>query len=176
MTERGGFMPCATIRLLLPLTKASVAKSLEINFGSINDLKFHRADIIIAHRNSVGSIDDIEKIKRYCLLNNAAFVYDLDDDLLALSSDHPQFAGFDSTKQVVRHALASAHQLWVSTQVLADRYSQFGQNIAVVPNTLDRRVWRPANNPPPSGQPVEFLYMGTTTHADDFAQLILPAF
>ena len=176
MTEHGGFMPCATIRLLLPLTKAPVASSIEVKFGSINDLEFQAANIVIAHRNSVSSIDELGKIKRYCLLNNAAFVYDLDDDLLALGSDHNQFAGFDSTKPVVRHALMSAHQIWVSTQTLANRYRQFGRNITVVPNTLDRRVWRPVNNSSPPGQPVQFLYMGTPTHQHDFVKLILPAF
>jgi glycosyltransferase involved in cell wall biosynthesis len=176
MTAQGGLMPCAAIRLLLPLTKEVVANAVKVRFGPIDDLEFQRADIVIAHRISLSSLEDIEKIRRYCRFNNAKFVYDIDDDFMALASDHNQFAYFDTVKPIVHHALTSADQIWVSTQTLADRFRQFGRDIAIVPNTLDRRVWKAASGHSPQNQIVQFLCMGTVTHQEDFSTLVLPAF
>jgi hypothetical protein len=176
MTEQGGLLPCASIRLLLPLTKEVVANAVKVRFGPIDDLEFQRADVVIAHRISLSSLEQVEKIRKYCRLNNAKFVYDIDDDFLALGSDHSQSATYEVFKPIVGYALTSADQIWVSTQTLADRYRQFARDIAVVPNALDRRVWKPASAAPRRNQAVQFLYMGTTTHRKDFSSLVLPGF
>jgi glycosyltransferase involved in cell wall biosynthesis len=176
MTEQGGLMPCASIRLLFPLTKEVVANAVKVRFASVDDLEFQRADVVIAHRISLSSLEDIERIRKYCGANNAKFVYDIDDDFLALGSDHTQSATYQVFKPIIEFALTSADQIWVSTQTLADRYRQFGRDIAVVPNALDRRVWKPASAAPRRNIAVQFLYMGTTTHREDFSSLVLPGF
>src|SRR5450759_1126177 len=100
MTEQGGLMPCASIRLLLPLTKEVVANAVKVRFASIDDLEFKRADVVIAHRISPSSLEDIDKIKKYCRRNNAKFVYDIDDDFLALGFDHNQSATYEVFKPI----------------------------------------------------------------------------
>jgi glycosyltransferase involved in cell wall biosynthesis len=158
------------------LTKDVVTDALNISFGSVDDLQFQDADVIIAHRISLHRIQDVERVKTYCRENGAKFVYDIDDDLLALESDHTQSEVYESFKPVVRHALATADQVWVSTPILAERYRLPTRDVTIIPNELDPRVWNPADATREQNHTIRFLYMGTPTHRSDFSELVLPAF
>ena len=176
MTARRTLMPCASIRLFLPLTKEVVMRAMNVAFVPIEDAHLRRADVIIAHRISLTCVEDVERVERYCRSNKAKFAYDLDDDLLGLDSDHVNFEGFDRLKPVVRRALESADQIWTATEVLAERCREFGPDVVTIPNALDRRIWSPPIATPEDGRVTRFLYMGTPTHREDLATIVLPAF
>ncbi len=60
--------------------------------------------------------------------------------------------------------------MWVSTPALAETLAELRDDVRVVPNGLDERLW--AGFPPPTQPrqgPVRILFMGTATHDADFA-------
>jgi glycosyltransferase involved in cell wall biosynthesis len=71
----------------------------------------------------------------------------------------------------------SAPTIEVSTRTLAERFDGIAQRILVLPNELDRRVWRACHNEDSDLHcPVRLLCMGTSTHRGDFDKLIVPGF
>jgi SAM-dependent methyltransferase len=180
IAERGaaGFLsPCAYLRLFLPLTKPGVERSLKVRFVPLEAINGCAADVVITHRVALTELSDLEAIHDFCRKNGAKWIFDLDDDLLALSSDHPENNYYQQLKPIILWAAVNADQMWVSTAALADTYRSIATDVVTVPNTLDYRVWRPelSTEPVPEG-PVRFVYMGTSTHKVDFEELIAPSF
>ena len=146
IAERGGsgfFSPCGYLRLFLPLTKSGVERELNVRFVSVDGIDDYPADIVVTHRVALISLDDVEKVQRYCRRTKAQWIFDLDDDLLALNDDHPESNHYHALKPIILSSAANADQMWASTSTLADTYRSITADVAVVPNTLDQRVWRP---------------------------------
>jgi glycosyltransferase involved in cell wall biosynthesis len=176
LTARRTPTPCASIRLFLPLTKETVMRAMNVTFAPIENIGFRRAELVIAHSISLTSVEDVATVERYCRRNNAKFAYDLDDDLLALGSDHTQSDVYEGFKPAVRKALESADQIWTSTEVLAERCRQYGPDVVTIPNALDRRIWSPPIARPIDSRVTRFLYMDMQTHREGLSTIVLPAF
>jgi len=108
-------------------------------------------------------------------VTGARLLYDLDDDLLNISLDHADAALLRPKGGMVRRMINGADQVWVSTEALRDRLHAARNDLVLVPNGIDERLWL-ANPPRPRRRfsPFRILYMGTQTHAADLA-LIAPA-
>lgn len=173
----GFFSSCGYLRLFLPLTKPGVERSLKVRFVAIDSIAAYPADVIITHRFALTNLADVEKVREHCRKTNAQWIFDLDDDLLALADDHPESGHYRSLKPIILSSAANADQMWVSTPTLAETYQSITDSVAVVPNTLDHRVWRPgAADTATQDGPTRFVYMGTSTHKPDFEELIAPGF
>jgi SAM-dependent methyltransferase len=176
--RHGSLTPCAYIRLFLPLTKPGVSDTLHARFVRSEQLEELRADAVIAHRVSLPTPAEVDRVVRYSRKVGARLIYDIDDDLLALGTDHPEGAHFARFKPAILCALANADQVWVSTAALADAYRALARDIIVIPNTLDHRLWhtQPVQGPAAASDVVRFMCMGTPTHRADFNVLIAPGF
>ena len=66
--------------------------------------------------------------------------------------------------------MRSADAVWVSTPALAATLAELRDDVRVMENGLDERLWvaAPPSTPPRQG-PVRILFMGTATHDADFA-------
>jgi SAM-dependent methyltransferase len=172
----GSLSPCAYLRLFLPLTKPIASRSVAVRFARVEDIDLYRADVVISHRVSLPKVADAVKVRRYCDRIGAKWIFDLDDDLLALSNDHPEqeiYAGF---KPAILSAAAGADRMWVSTAELAQTYARFACEISIVRNTLDHRIWRAPAPSDDATAPIRFIYMGTSTHRQDFEKIVAPSF
>jgi glycosyltransferase involved in cell wall biosynthesis len=68
-----------------------------------------------------------------------------------------------------------AGAVWLSTAALARTLAELRDDVRIVPNGLDERLWAALPRPTAARQgPVRILFMGTATHDADFA-LIGPA-
>jgi glycosyltransferase involved in cell wall biosynthesis len=66
--------------------------------------------------------------------------------------------------------IKGADAVWVSTPALAETVTELRDDVRVVPNGLDERLWTALPPPtPPRQGPVRILLMGTATHDGDFA-------
>ncbi len=169
---------CAYIRLFLPLTKPTATGTLTTRFVAADRLNDDcRADIVISHRAALRTLDEVDRVVRFCRKASAKFVFDLDDDLLALGEDHSDYAQVFPLKPAILKAISMADQVWVSTAALAEVCRAVARDVVVLPNTLDHRVWR--SQIPDyslSTEVIRFMYMGTATHRSDFHALIAPSF
>jgi GT2 family glycosyltransferase/glycosyltransferase involved in cell wall biosynthesis len=168
--------PCAYIRLLQPLDHPAVAVGLEVSLAPPGvPVTALAADTIVTHRTAVGTAAEAAALLAHCRSRGITLVYDLDDDLLALPPAHPDAARLAPLAPVVARLLTGADIVTVSTPALAARLARRRRAVRVVANGLDERLWA---DPPPArlrrGGPVRILYMGSQTHAADFA-LVVPA-
>ncbi len=174
--DDGTLTPCAYIRLLLPLDHPRSGAGLDVTVappgvppGAL------RADAIVTHRHAIAAPEQAQALLRHCRSNGIRLIYDLDDDLLSLPPGHPDAARLVPLAPTVARLLAEADVVSVSTPALAAQLARERPDAQVVANGLDERLWA---DPLPArlrrGGLVRILYMGSQTHAGDFA-LVVPA-
>jgi glycosyltransferase involved in cell wall biosynthesis len=168
--------PCGYIRLVLPMTKKVSAAAMRIRLAEPAMSESDRFDVLITQRLALPTRAMIDEAVARCRAVGAKFVYDIDDDLLGISADHPDQREYRGLDIVVRHALACADQVWVTNDEMKRRYSPLARDVVVVPNSLDSRVWKSARRKPTPEKAVSFLYMGTASHRPDFLDIVEPAF
>jgi processive 1,2-diacylglycerol beta-glucosyltransferase len=109
-------------------------------------------------------------------------IYDLDDDVLDLPPDHPDFRSpFRHRRQRAKYEwfLARADAITVSTRALDPRMRKFGDQVYLIRNYIDSRMGLPSfrpEEPAPRDPPAVWTlgYAGTRTHASDFQPLVGP--
>ncbi len=173
--ETGALTPCAYIRLLQPLDHPAIGGDWNIVLADAEEALRYRADIIATQRYAVPDLDAAEALIRHCREQDIALVYDLDDDLRHIPREHPDARLLRPRARLVTRMVRDADAVWVSTQPLAETLAALRDDVEVVPNGLDERLWLayPPPSPPRHG-PIRILFMGTATHDADFA-IVEPA-
>jgi len=106
-------------------------------------------------------------------------VYDLDDNVLELPPDHPDFRSpFRHRRQTAKYEwfLARADAVTVSTRALDPLVRKFGDRIFVLRNYMEAGPDALRSRPEDAGVPAvpTLGYAGTRTHAPDFRPLTGP--
>ena len=96
-------------------------------------------------------------------------VFELDDALTMLPSTHEGYKYFQSVRPQIENYLKNADLVTVTTPKLKELYSHFNENIEVLPNTVDTRVWLSAEPRPSQNGKISILFSGTVTHQHDLA-------
>jgi glycosyltransferase involved in cell wall biosynthesis len=166
---------CAYIRLMLPLTHPVNADSLIVSSGP----DYAKADVLVVDRTwspgiSPAAAKDLIKRAR---ADGACVVYSIDDNLLDLKPEGFNRWPFTTEElMAVRCFAREADGIIVTTQLLKERLARLNQNIFVVPNVLDERLWgsgslveTPANG---CNKARVIGYMGTHTHDSDLRMIL----
>ena len=185
--DNGAFTPCAYIRLLLPLDRASRDGALDLVVADAESAARYHADIIVTQRHGVADPSAADRLAAHARTTGARLYYDLDDDLLNIPRGHPDAKVLRPKAKTVQRLLRHADRVLVSTSALAEALRPNRDDAVVVPNALDERLWCGAAASHPMGWhpmgwhqggahrgPVRILCMGTATHNSDFA-MIQPA-
>jgi GT2 family glycosyltransferase/glycosyltransferase involved in cell wall biosynthesis len=171
----GSFTPCAQIRLLRPLDHPVTGAGMRVTLADAASARDYRADLFLTQRHAIPSIAAADALADHAAKGGAALVFDLDDDLIDIPDAHPEAAMLRPKAAVVAHMVRRADVVRVSTPALAARVAPVARRVAIVPNALDERIWRPRGPAPRDlARPVRLLCMGTATHDADFA-MIRPA-
>ena len=166
---------CAYIRLILPLTQPLVRRHFDVRFISAAELPYFRPDVVIAQRLAFNSLSAVEGLMAHCRETNASLIYEIDDDLLSIGEDHAEYRHYRVSAEFIRSVSSQSKEVWVSTSCLAEKFSGLNTSVTVLQNTLDDRIWTgPAERD--ADDSARILYMGTTSHSDDFRSVFLPAF
>ena len=171
----GALTPCAYIRLLQPLDHPAIGGTWDIVLADADAALSYRADIIVTQRYAVPDVDAADALIRHCRDHDIPLLYDLDDDLRHIPRDHPDAKLLRPRARTISRLIRGAGAVWVSTPALAETLADLRDDVRVVPNGLDERLWAawPPPSPPRQG-PVRILFMGTATHDADFA-IVEPA-
>jgi len=94
-------------------------------------------------------------------------VYEIDDAITMLPEDNPTFNTFNKARPQINEYLIEADLVTVSTSKLKSLYSSHNNNIAVLPNCLDMRIWSGSVERENADDTVRILFSGTKTHAND---------
>jgi GT2 family glycosyltransferase/glycosyltransferase involved in cell wall biosynthesis len=167
--------PCAYIRLLQPLDHPQIREDMQVVLAEPGEALRYRVDVVACQRHSVTEPDEAKELVAHCRATGARLLYDLDDDLIGLPPEHADYAALAPRIAAVTEMVRSADAVWVATAALRERIAAFRQDVRVVPNGLDERLWRAVAPPErlPFGS-LRLLFMGTATHDADF-RLVLPA-
>ena len=170
---------CGFIRGLLPLNE--LAKSGEFDFTVVEPDRVtdYVADLFFTQRTAIESADTAKDIIAHCRETGMKIVFDIDDDLLGIASDHPEYELYQRQLSGAFQFATQSDLLFASTETLKKRLQKWNANIAVIPNALDSNVWNLTAAPPKASSgarsdPIRVLYMGSMTHAADL-QLMEPA-
>lgn len=133
-------------------------------------------DIVLIQRdfpNDFGLFNQIFNISR---AQKKPVVYDLDDNLFDLPKNHPDRESFVFARAMIPmiRAITKADYITVSSKYLENKLTFLNQNILVLPNYLDKKIWsfRSPDNQK-SAERVTIGYMGGNTHKPDI-ELITP--
>jgi processive 1,2-diacylglycerol beta-glucosyltransferase len=166
---------CAYIRLMLPLNHPVNADAFIVSSGP----DYAKADVIVIDRTWSPGISPVaakELVKR-ARADGAYVVYSIDDNLLDLRPEGFNRWPFTTEElMAVRCFAREADGIIVTTELLKERLTRLNENIFVVPNVLDERLWgtkstveKPAN----VGNKRKVLgYMGTHTHDSDLGMIL----
>jgi glycosyltransferase involved in cell wall biosynthesis/GT2 family glycosyltransferase len=170
--DTGRLTPCAYIRLLQPLDHPAIGGDFEVVLTDIDAILHSNADIIVTQRHAIPDVKTVSRLADHARRSHARLVFDLDDDLLNIHASHPEAQKLKPLTRVVRHMLAIADVVWVSTTELANSVATVRPDVSVIENRLDERLWIRGPAPKPSwDDPVRILCMGTSTHARDFTMI-----
>jgi GT2 family glycosyltransferase/glycosyltransferase involved in cell wall biosynthesis len=173
--DNGQLTPCAYIRLLQPLDHPAIGGEWNIVLADAREALAYRADIFVTQRYAVPDIEAADALIRHCRQHDITLLYDIDDDLRHIPRDHPDAAELRPRARLVSRMIRGAGVVWASTDVLAGSLAELHDDIRVVENGLDERLWAALPRcPPPRQGPVRILFMGTATHDADFA-IVEPA-
>jgi GT2 family glycosyltransferase/glycosyltransferase involved in cell wall biosynthesis len=173
--DTGALTPCAYVRLLQPLDHPAIGGDWDIVLADAEAALAYRADIFVTQRYAVPGLEAAEALIRHCRNHGMTLLYDLDDDLLRIPRDHPDAALLRPRARLVSRMVRGADAVWVSTEALAENLADLRDDVRVVENGLDERLWAAWPRPvAPRQGPLRILFMGTATHDADFA-IVEPA-
>ena len=172
----------AFIRLIAPLTSKKLKNKINLQIydeklpAAVYDRKI--TQLFIVQRSAFSTLEIamafFEKTKQI----NAKLIIDLDDALSLLDQNHEQYQIQHKSLEALDFLIQKCDQLWCSTKVILDSYEHLAPRVHLIENTInttndtnDFQVNRDSNS---VAQPVQILYMGTSTHYHDFA-MISPA-
>lgn len=168
---------CSYIRLLLPLGHPTVADRITVSHGT----EPAKADITIVERTwsprvtAAKAKDLVEQVRRA----GSALIYSIDDNLLDLTPQGFNRSPFTTEQLMAMRCFArEADGVIVTTSFLKDRLSRLNDNVFLVPNALDERLWGTQSPPEESAglrNPRKVIgYMGTHTHDADLMMVLQP--
>jgi GT2 family glycosyltransferase len=173
--------PCAYIRGLLPLSHRSVEDFFDVFVGGVDEIRSYKPDVVFTHRVAIKTIRQYEELKRSTSHGAIPIVFDLDDNLLSVPDNHPDYEVYLDRAEIIQSILGMCSEVWVSTNALINPIQEYCGRITLVPNYLDERIWfNGVAARRPGGEwnvnkKVKILYMGTRTHDHDF-EMVKPAF
>lgn len=164
------------LRVMGPLSYLNVEILPGIINGLISRENIEIGQLIIFQRDFPEQLEQYNEITKIARLLSKPIIFDMDDLLIALPENHPdrKSAYFSKALLPMVQALVEADYVTVSTNKLREALSQFNDEIFVLPNLLDDRIWslKTPGKQSESGI-VTVGYMGGNSHKPDL-EFVLP--
>jgi hypothetical protein len=170
---RHGPQSSAFIRLIAPLTDATVAHRVRVTIGPATQ-PVPECDVCIVQRTAFDSVAEVDRLIGRLGAIGAALVTDIDDAFRSIGADHPEAAFYRPLVAALDRAVAASAETWFSTAEAARIYAGIAHTPCLLPNALDPRLWRDWRAERPAiltGDRVRMLYMGTYTHDADLERV-----
>lgn len=166
----------AYIRLLQPSSEKVVLHSIDVSIDS-SDGALPPCDICIVQRTALPDVSTAAQLVQILGERGVPLIVDLDDGFELMGPEQVDAGGYAPRIAALNLLLSASAEVWFATQALLDCYPIVRDRAVVVGNSIDPGLWGnwPQRRTDPSaGARTRFLYMGTGTHAEDFA-LIRPS-
>ncbi len=163
------------IRLISPFANDILQEVAELRLLDGEKLKFpNNTDVVVVQRTAIAHMVDAVKLIEYVKTNKLELFVDTDDAFGELNEEHPQYETQKERVDSLNYIIENADEVWFSTDELKELYAV--NRSKVIRNTLDDKVWPKLAKQkiivPERDKPLRIVYMGTTTHNEDFNMLI----
>jgi glycosyltransferase involved in cell wall biosynthesis/GT2 family glycosyltransferase len=166
--RNGQIQACGYVRVIQPLTHPAVADTLRLALMQPAELATAEADVVLVQRTQIQDTELAERIVQSCRRRGSRLVFEIDDDLLNIPVQHPEYAKYVHAVKAASLLAQSADAIITSTEALRQKMLLHNANTVVLPNYLDERLWMPPFGARrPNSGPVRILYAGTISHGDD---------
>jgi len=165
----------ANIRLLQPLSHASVSAQVALRLCQLPDLFKITEGTIVVQRTAIPNPNTAKLLLAHCRRWGIKLALEIDDDLLHLQHKTGTEVRYRSEPLEALELIASgADRIVVSSPLLGESMREFNSQIVCVPNAHDETIWLSGEPghfikpvPPASHNQIRILYMGTRTHEHD---------
>lgn len=166
---RGDAAACWFYRIHLPMSfliRKHHEYGVLVSFGISTD-QFGKFDVAIFQRqHKVDVLDAALQLRKH----GAKLIYEIDDDVFNVPEWNPTYETFGKRRiqDQIKRFLESVDAVFVSTDTLKELYSEFNENIYVLPNSIafEAHSASPCN----SRRPV-VCWQGSATHKNDLKLL-----
>jgi len=114
----------------------------------------------------------INKLIETAKINGVPYVYEIDDNLLEVPADKDADGFYASYAPFISELISNAAAVTVSTELLAAKIRPHNDQVEIVPNKISLRLWAGLQPDKIEHMP-RLLYMGTRTHDEDLAFVLL---
>ena len=134
----------------------------------IEDWDARTADIIVCQRSCTD--EQLKLIKKWKRNYKAKIVFETDDDILNIDSSNQanKFYSNQNIKDNIKEIAEISDLITTSTQPLAETLHPFNDNITVLPNFIDEKLFTFDSTPPDTNKTI-IGWAGSITHQIDFA-------
>ena len=165
------------LRVLAPLREAGINVHRYVFNDTFSFDDLIPSQLILIQRDFARDFRNYQKLLAYSRQNHIPLVLDLDDNLLDLPPIHPdrKSSYYATSLLPLLQTITDADAITVTTPELMTSLKALNQNIYLLPNFLDDKLWQFKS--PKLASPddsVNILYMGTHTHRADL-EMISPA-
>ena len=177
LTKGGSITGSGHVRLMVPYRSSGILEEFAVRIERGKLPKPGSADVAIIQRDASGiALREIQEWQPAWRHSGGRVIYEIDDDLL--DAEALRARGFtgdtNELEEKVRWLAGTADLVSVSTAGLAKKMAEFSRQIWVIPNCLDRELWkldtpRDHVNGPFARDPlrVRVGYIGTPSHDAD---------
>lgn len=177
------FSATAYIRLILPLFHQSLAAKIAprlLDLNKINNMQmekqpnFFNSSSLVIQRDCL-NLPAAEKIIAEGRKRGIKIIYEIDDDLLSIGEDHPEYKKYQAKSAVIKYLSQNADLVTVSTANLARCFNNC-KRVYVIKNALDEKLWFSpvAARPAKDKYRIKIGYLGSPTHNSDLELLKEP--
>lgn len=176
---------CPVIRLISPLDELSDNQIIKYDICNIDETLDERklyefrkvvrkSDIVILQRYIPVAV---LKAVGFDLLKSKTLIYETDDNLLSVPESNPVAENYSKLSDEIKYIVNLADCITVSTNNLKETLSSFHDNIVVLDNYIDRKLWGNLLQKRYSSEndKVNIFYSGSFTHKEDL-ELIRPLY
>lgn len=165
-----------TLRLVEPLRAAGMTLLHGTDGSGIYPARVSQADLVVIQRDFPRWEEAYDQVVARARAEGKPVIYEIDDLLLELPRDHPDWPIHYYTPALfpILKAILEADALTCSTPALCAYLRPFNPRVHLLPNYLPDRLWEVRTpQEKPADSPVVIGYMGSITHLPDL-ETILP--
>lgn len=169
------YPPTAYIRIIIPFYHIFETKNIKPyvfcpkdhdkfkNEPLFSDKKVF--DVIVVQRDCLDK-DTADFIIDICNKFDTKLIYEIDDDLINIDKNHPEYDSYIVKKEIIEFLVSNADSVTVSTEALKNKLLDLNQNCFVIPNSLNNLL-KTDFTPKKLSDKIKIGYMGSFTHVND---------
>lgn len=162
------------LRVLAPLQSQGIKVNRYVFEKSLDLNTIEPSHLIVIQRDFARDFQNYQRLLNYSKQKHIPIILDLDDNLLDLPPTHPDRLShyYSDSLLPLLQAMTDVDAITVTTNPLKENVISYNQNVYLLPNFLDDKLWHfKAPKVETDESSIKLLYMGTHTHSPDLEMI-----